>query len=57
MNREKTAQELRKCAEFIRQTHLQIGEKTAIERLLSCALKIEKIAEELKEDEVGNEQK
>jgi len=56
MDKQKTANELKAYAEYLRRTHLPVGEKEAIERLLNCALCLDKLAKELEEDETDHQQ-
>lgn len=56
MDKQKAISELKACAEYLRCTRLPIGEREAIERLLSCAAYLDRIAKGLEEYETDNEQ-
>ena len=56
MDKQKTISELNAYAEYLRRTRLPVGEKEAIERLLNCAICIEKLAKELEADETDHKQ-
>lgn len=56
MDKQKTVNELKAYAEYLRRTHLPVGEREAIERLLNCALCLDKLAKELEEDEADHKQ-
>lgn len=56
MDNQKTVAELRAYAEYLRRTRLPVGEKEAIERLLNCSLRLDKLAKELQEDEADHQQ-
>lgn len=57
MDNQKIASELKAYAEYLRRTRLPVGEKEAIERLLNCALCIEKLAKELEANETDHQQR
>ncbi len=56
MDKQKTVNELKAYAEFLRRTRLPVSEKEAIERLLNCAFCLEKLAKEIEADEADNQQ-
>ena len=56
MDKQKTVNELKAYAEFLRRTRLPVSEKEAIERLLNCAFCLEKLAKELENDETAHKQ-
>lgn len=56
MDKQKVSNELKAYAEYLRRTRLPVGEKEAIERVINCALCLDKLAKELEEDETDNQQ-
>lgn len=51
MDKQKMVNELKAYAEYLRRTRLPAGEKEAIERILNCSICLDKLANELEEDE------
>lgn len=56
MTNRQAAEQVRAHAEYLRKTYLPIGEKAAIERVLSCAASLEKLAKEMETDEADHQQ-
>lgn len=56
MSNMELSKELYAHAQYLRQTYLPVGEKTAIERILSCASSLDKLAKEMVADETDHKQ-
>ncbi len=55
MNFNETCQEMRNCAGYLRGTRLPVGEKEAIERILTCAALLEKLADDMEHEKTNEE--